>query len=90
MAKFVPWQPAPIILKIASDSIRNENKEILLFKDTLKGLNDKKLIKEVKLKNSLCYEIGPAKPNTLKNTVNDLLSHFELAKEITKAADNVK
>ena len=79
------------ILKISSDSIRNENSDVLLFKDQIQNFKGKYLINEYNLSNnSLCYEIGPTKINTLQNTVNDLFNHIELSTEITKAADNIK
>lgn len=81
----------PILLKISSDSIRNENKDVLLFKNQTQNSKTNYLVNEYfQEDNSLCYDIGPTKINTMQNTVNDLLNHFELAKKITKTVKKIK
>ncbi|MHA1983224.1 MAG: hypothetical protein ACW967_02640 [Candidatus Hodarchaeales archaeon] len=68
------------LLKILANSVRNENQGVFVNKDS-----GQSLVKEFSENNSIRYEIGPTKMNTVINTVSDLLISIELAENVYKA-----
>jgi hypothetical protein len=67
------------LLKILANSVRNENQEVFINKES-----GQSLVKEFSRNNSIRYEIGPTKMNTVINTVSDLLISIELAENVYK------
>lgn len=71
------------ILQIISESIRNENLEVLKSESNPEQ-NPSYLVHEIHKSDSLIYEIGNSNISTLINTVNDLLTHISLVERVSK------
>ncbi|MHA1990935.1 MAG: hypothetical protein ACW981_10425 [Candidatus Hodarchaeales archaeon] len=72
------------LLKVLANSVRNENQEVFVNKE-----RGESLVKEFSESNSIRYEIGPTKMNTVINTVSDLLVSIELAEKVFKTAEKL-